>query len=266
MSSFNSKLNSQLVAPGGGLLPASAGESVAVTSDNGIYFPQTAAEWEALGLTAPGSLWTFQESSGNIIDQIGSNDLDTITGTWAYETALTGAFSRNGLANTSGANQDACQRETPSSPDFSIAAGESVAMLVYWETTTNNASASQAIAALDLGTGFSTRLYAGNERMQLKIDGQNEIGATPTDYTETSDMHAMLIVVNRVSGFTGCYTDLETFEETVDPGALTLVNMGLGDISTAAACVKGTFALMAAWHDVAFDESLLETLGWSLPY
>ena len=36
------------------------------------YIPQTAAEWTALGLVAPNSLWPCQESSGNLLDVIGS--------------------------------------------------------------------------------------------------------------------------------------------------------------------------------------------------
>lgn len=264
MSGFGCKLNSQLVAAGGGLLPRVV-NGVEVATDNGVYFPEAANQWSALGIAAPRNLYTFQESSGNLMDQIGTLDLTKTTvgtGVFTYESALGGSFTRNGIKMGGTANLDGAQFAA-NDTGLNISESESFAVLAYVRNPTiAGFHAYQMWSFLQLGF----RLYESNGNYyrldaHINIDG----GIAPDDDT----LRPILCVVNRATNFTGFYTELEAIEGASDPGALGGNGaMFIGFNGTANATQDFTCGLAAVWHgaDAELDETLLETLGWSLAY
>lgn len=228
--------------------------------DNGVKFPQTAAQWVELGVASPDLLYTFQEASGNIVEQITGTYNLVPNGTWAYQEALSSPFSRLALLGT---EQSGKYMGVTLGSEFDITAGESFAVLIYVEMPTPT-SLSRAIGGVD-DRDVSCRIDTVGTP-QLYIDDGVTSGADDTH--DDSALHPFLCVINRATGFTGLYTDLESVEETTDPGAIVLSDTltGVGDLGVLGQCGAHHYALMAVWHDVDFDETLLELLGWTLAY
>ncbi len=74
--------------------------SASLAPDGGLYLPADAAEWTDLldgtGIANPDSLWTFQQSSGDVVDEIGSRDL-VAAGTPTYQQSVPG-FTRKAIS------------------------------------------------------------------------------------------------------------------------------------------------------------------------
>ena len=87
------------------------GSGPGVLQDGGLYFPSSSADFTALGLTAPASLWTLQEASGNLTDVIGGIGL-TVVGTPSYAQSVPGFSVVKGFTTTEVANQRATNTTT----------------------------------------------------------------------------------------------------------------------------------------------------------
>ena len=87
------------------------GGGISVQQDGGIYFPASSADFIALGLSAPNSLWPLQEASGSLVDTISGVNL-TVVGTPTYAQAVAGFSTVKGFTTTQVANQRATNTTT----------------------------------------------------------------------------------------------------------------------------------------------------------
>lgn len=87
---------------------------LSVLRDGGLYFPNSAADFTALGLTAPYSLWALQELAGPMVDSINGVNL-TIFGSPTFRQPVAGFSTVKALTLTEVANQRA--ENTTAAPD-----------------------------------------------------------------------------------------------------------------------------------------------------
>jgi hypothetical protein len=87
------------------------GGGISVQLDGGVYFPASSADFLALGLSAPNSLWPLQEASGSMVDTISGINL-TVVGTPTYAAAVPGFSTVKGLTMTEVGNQRATNTTT----------------------------------------------------------------------------------------------------------------------------------------------------------
>lgn len=87
------------------------GGGISVLQDGGIYFPTNSADFVALGLPVPTSLWTLQEASGNLTDVISGVTL-TVVGTPLYAQTVAGFTTVKGFTTTEVSNQRAANTTT----------------------------------------------------------------------------------------------------------------------------------------------------------
>lgn len=87
------------------------GGGISVLQEGGIYFPANSADFIALGLAVPASLWTLQETSGSLTDAISGVNL-TVAGTPTYAAAVPGFTTVKALTMTEVANQRATNTTT----------------------------------------------------------------------------------------------------------------------------------------------------------
>lgn len=239
-------------------------QAAQVTEDNGIYFPQDNSEVQGLGVTAGSAIYPFQEASGLPQDVIGARDMQFDVGdAKIYQSSLGGGFTRVGVKFNEATGTHSFRKDLSGGNLLSISAAESISALLYMRVVS---------PALDSAV-FGLASTPNPLSVEFKADGSmtTRIGAQLTD--SVSDAYGddalfpLLITVNRSTGYTGAYTDLEAWETATDPGALTLNRITFGrGIALNSGPPEVTFGLCIIWHDVALDETLLETLGWTLAY
>lgn len=74
----------------------------AIPVDDGIKFPNLAAQWVSLGFSAPDLDWEFQEASGNLVDEV-AGAIAAPVGSPGYQQTIA-AFTRKAVRITSGAD------------------------------------------------------------------------------------------------------------------------------------------------------------------
>lgn len=229
---------------------------VAIDGPSSVFTPASAADFTALGLTAPSSLWLCQEASGNAADAIGAVTL-TAGGTPTYNQAVA-SWTRTGF----GFNQTANQR-------FSVGAGtydpsaSSQAILLYAKVDTVT-STPRALAVLGQATGAS--LYCAFTNAGLVRITNNAVNVSGAVDHRNSLVNAFLFVYNRTAGTVRVYTQLEqvngTYSATVTDGNKGLCANGLTSMA-------GQILWAAQWSGAAAEalsKTTLSTLGWTLSY
>lgn len=228
---------------------------VAIDGAANVFTPSSAADFTALGLTAPSSLWLCQEASGNAADSIGAVTL-TAGGTPLYSQAVAG-WTRVGF----GFNQTANQR-------FSVGAGtydpsaSSQAILLYAKADTVSGTP-RALATLGQVTG--NNLYCAFTSAGLvRIVNFAVINNGAVDHRGA--VHPYLFVYNRTAGTVRVYTDAEqingTYNATVTDGNKGLCANGLTSFA-------GQTLWAAQWSGAAaeaLNKTTLQALGWTVAY
>jgi hypothetical protein len=230
-----------------------------------VYVPQIAAHWEALGIPTPARQWSTQVASGDLTTLIGSGDMIASGGALLYEQTAT---DWDQLLVASG---NASEFEH----SHSIGSGERYASLLYAQT---GDIAHTLWATCGFGTNggaVAQTTTTGSGRVQLlELKGSTS--------TEASNDHAgvvrpYLVVAERdlSTQLFHLYTDLEQVDESSSGGAGGAVtdvfsfpaggnqNQNLRGPVVAYWDGDGVDALEAAGM---LDESMLEALGWEIPY
>ena len=226
-----------------------------------IYVPAAAAEWTALGLTAPADLWLSQEASGNLADTIGSVTL-TANASPSYSNAITG-WTRVGVGFAEGT---ANQRITAGAGTGPSPASTSIALLIYVKFLTAAAGATRGVCGL--GSNLAVQQQSGFQKIRIACVGVNTNGTA--NYVDGS-VHPLLFVYDRTNTKVVVYTDLETFTGTYAAGALD-GNKGYGS-GGSITTPTGLNVLFGALYSGASAEALstqataksyLQSLNWTI--
>lgn len=228
---------------------------------SGIYCPSSAAEWQALGLTAPSSLWLCQEASGNAADTIGSVTL-TASGSPTYQQTITG-WSRKGFGATQVANQK-----------FSAAAGAgpnpsstSCMMLVYFEATSTPAGIREVFTIANTSTTeMSCRI---NSTPLMRVTCKNVTANGVSNPTSTG-LQPGVLVYDRTNSTATLFTGQEKISGTFS-ASVTDSAKGFFAASSGTSFL-GHIAFGAEWSGASAEltstqvKAILTTLGWSISW
>lgn len=243
-----------------GSFTLSSAGTVTVNKDgpsSAIYVPQSSADFTALSVTVPDSLWLCQEASGNLSDSIGAVTL-TANGSPLYQQTVTG-WTRKGL----GFNETANQR-------FSVGAGtynpgtSSSAVLFYYR---HSLSTTGVRYAWTLGSASGNSLYARiNAAGTAAINCIGNVTSGTYNYQEDV-VHPFLFVYNRTAGRVRIYTDQEQINGTYGSGVLDATK-GLG--AGSGTSVDGEILWACQWYGAGAEavdaKTTLSALGWTLAY
>jgi hypothetical protein len=251
LSGIRSGIRSGLLS---GINPRADG-SLATTDGPGgaIYTPIDAAEWTAIGLTAPNSLWLCQEASGNLSDSIGAVT-GTANGSLTYANSITD-WSRKFLSFTEATSQRVGIASGTYSPATASQAG-----LIYSKIT------SMAVAnrtLIGLGTNIYLRFTAAGV-LQIVNGGAAASGAY--DYRDGA-VHPFLIIHNRTATTSSVFTDKETVSVAYTSGT-DVANKGIAGFTTNTPPVHST-GYWAHWSGAAAEavgKTTVSTLGWTMAY
>ncbi|HKP07589.1 MAG TPA: hypothetical protein VJU58_10095 [Microbacterium sp.] len=238
-----------------------------VTRDasRGIYCPATAAEWTTV-LTAagdatggPSAVYTFQEASGNLVDQVGTFTC-AVSGTGlAYQVTESG-WTRKAITTTEGAsglflNTDA------GLPDIST---NSCLVLTYVRTVSSISRRS----IFGLGPAGS-RCSAEREL----TTGVPVIMDFPQQASGTIDPSGVVrpwwLQINQAASFAGILTDQEKIVPSwsgTAAGKRLTYGILQNNCSTAAYLYSAVFFNAAAEKSLAAIKSISQTLGWTIPW
>jgi hypothetical protein len=240
-------------------VPADAGVDRDATSSK--YVPSSAAQFTALGLTAPSSIWLLQMASGNASDSVGSLTL-TAANTPQYQQSATG-WTRVGVGFTDG-----------STMRFSAAAGTgpdptttSTLWLFYTVIRTEPTSTRIVGGAtrIDQSSDCVRQVWspsAGTNRLNMNCDGVGANGAALADHAAGS--HPIVVKYDRTNSACVAFSEIDkattTYSAAVVDGA-----KGLGSNSTPdMVCVYAAmWSGAAAEMSNATIKTMLTTLGWS---
>jgi hypothetical protein len=238
--------------------------SVAQDATSGIYCPANAAQWSALlgvaGIAsgAPASAWLCQEASGNLADSIGAAPLAAVGLSHLYQQTVTG-WSRKamGLNNLNHRFERA---------GFANTATTSVLLLAYVQNLSTPA-ASSGIA----GMGTSTTQYGA-----VLIAGSTTVRARSTNLQDsaanafgTNTVRPVAMLVDVTGSRTRFYTDAFKLSPAYAACAGQLLTLGAPGGGTA---ISGRYLYAAAFTGAAAElsdaqvKTLLQTLGWTIPW
>jgi hypothetical protein len=239
----------------GGFYGTDIGTTLPATQDGpgaAIYTPVNAAEWTALGLTAPNSLWLCQEASGNLADSIGAVTA-TANASPTYENSVAN-WSRKFLGIAQTANYK-----------FGIGVGTysaataSQANLQYTKVITAN-TATRSMQSL--GSNVQLRFTTGGI-LQLVNGGAATSGAY--DYRDGA-VHPFLLIHNRTASTTTCFTDKETLSVAYTSGT-DVLSKGIGlSTNTSPEAQVGYWAHWSGAAAEAVGKATLVSLGWTMAY
>lgn len=219
-----------------------------------IFVPATSADFVALGLTAPSSLFLCQEASGNLADSIGAVTA-TAAGSPTYQNAVTD-WTRKFVGFTSAVGQY-----------FGIAGGTygpdaaSQAPLIYAKL---NSAAVASRSLLSVSSTVTIRFTTGG---LVQIVNGGSVGTGAYDYRD-SNVHPFMLRYNRTGTTTTLFTDKETISATY-AAAGDVATKGIGAISAGATSSDAAVGLLAWWSGAAAEavsKTTLSTLGWTLAY
>ncbi len=232
------------------------------------YVPLTAADWIKLGCAVPQNTWLCQEASGNLAaftaPELTASSLNAFTlvasGTPSYAQAVTG-WTRTAVKMTEVLNQGFTTNGTGSLGNPTT---RSLAMGLYFQCT---------------GTPGGTRLIMGNTdtantSLLVTIDATGALTlkcatvSTTTTSTAFADgnMHAALVVYDRIGSTCSLFTDLENI--TVTYAAIVNGQKGYG-AAVAAGFTSAPILMPFAFYGVdtadltpMYNAGLLTRLGW----
>jgi hypothetical protein len=233
-------------------------ETVGTDGPGAVYVPETAADWALLGLPAPLAQWNCQETSGNLAAAIGTPVL-TANGTPLYAQAVAG-WTRTFVGTT---DATASQRFHTTDAALDVAAGQSVAMLVYMSV---GLAASTRRLFVVGGDGNGCRIAATTGFL---LSTHNTTNATGASNLKDSLVRPYIWYRNATTDVSGTMSTLEHLLGTHSELALTGVARGLGPASTNTAATA-RYGLAAYWvganAETIAAKATLTTLGWTVAW
>ncbi len=236
---------------------SSGGISVPTDGPGNVYVPSTISEVSQLSIANPNSIWTMQETSGDLSDSAGAVSL-TPNGTPLYNQTISG-WARKAI----GFNNTANQR-------FSVVAGtydpsvSSSAILVYLLLTS---VASTPRIAWVLGSTAANPLQMNfNTSGNCRITNLAATLAGSYDYRDGA-VHPFLFVYDRTNSLVRVYTDKEQINGTYGAGVADgTKGPGTGSSGTSPTCNQ---LIAYQWYGssvLTLGKSTLSQLNWSLAY
>jgi hypothetical protein len=236
-----------------------SGGGLAVTQDatSGIYTPANSTEWgvvtTAAGVGAVSRGWGCQDLAGSLAPSVGAVSLASEGARMTYNNAVAG-WSRKGLISTG----DGWFSNDASFPDISTT---SQLILLYAKVAITGG------ADVDLlwGGNFTSRgVITSADRLQARNDTTSGLAGAAA---VAGAVRPFLLQINRATGTISFSDDQEIV--TVAIGGVTgkglyFVGGLLGD--------NATILLAADWQGAAAEmtsaqrKSLLQTLGWTIPW
>ena len=253
----------------GGAVPFGTTNPMAgVTRDGGslIYVPATGSEFAtALSVAGMGgrsvlSIYGFQEASGNLADSVGSNTLTATGASWLYQQALSG-WSRKQITIADG-NTNHNFQNTTTAPDISTT---SVMLIGYIAMPAAAPAGARRFFRLDT-TGALAQISA-TPRMGIVTQGA---GGTTVNGTSdpTNAVRPVVLMIDRTNAKAMLYTNQEKIVGTV--GTYTGIALGYG--ASGGTCPSTGYAYGAVLSGANAEmtdaqvKSLLQTLGWTIPW
>lgn len=222
---------------------------------SGIYVPSSAAQYTALGLTAPDALWLMQEASGNLADSIGAIPLAP-GGTVTYDNALAG-WSRKFVGTSDGVagyfNTMSASLPNPASA--------SILVLLYANVTAIPAAIRQL---LEMFTG-------PNGRIRINTTPRTVLYLDPASATGTANpvgaVRPYVFKYDFTNSLCSAYTDQEKLSVAFSAEVGKSLLIGGSSVPPTA-----RYGYAASWFNAAAEmsdasvKSMLQTLGWTIPW
>jgi hypothetical protein len=208
-----------------------------VDGPGGWYVPQTTAEFEARGLAVPDYLWTCQETSGNLINSIGSFlSLDGNATGRLYQQSVTG-WTRKFVGTD---DTTAGQRWATTSALLDLAAGESIAM-VGLASFAASAASTRSMMLWAATSNLGLLLTAPGGLIRPSCGGGATSGAI--DHSDIATVRQFCVYRNASTNVSGAVTNLESRTTTHNEDALSGQLKGLFGGATGPAARYGWFAI-----------------------
>lgn len=230
--------------------------AVAVDGPGSVYVPVTSAQWTALGLTAPTTLYPCQEAAGALVDANAVRNL-TVVGTGHLYSQVVAGWTRTFVGfglSAAGRFADA------TGPD---PATNSIAFLMYLQLVSSPALSRQ-VAQIASPTVFTLQVTStATGQYRLSNGTTKDGGAGPAGL-----VMPVLILHNRAQSMARIYTGQERIAGTYNGSvAGRFLAIGNGGTSTAAMRV----GLAAEWSGAAAEtafpsdaavRTFLQKLNW----
>lgn len=231
------------------------GGGISVQLDGGIYFPASSADFVALGLSAPNSLWPLQEASGALVDTISGVNL-TVAGTPTYAQPVAGFSAVKGLTMTEVAGQRATN--TTTAPD---AATTSVLLIGIVSEMTAAPAATRILLA---NGSNSDVLHNTSDRLVGRF-----FGVQAAQVVDPGGTRFVALQVDRTNSAARLVTDQANTTGTYNAG-ITGVQIGIGGAGATPPASKwlrlwlytGAAAEISAAQIKAIGQTLGFTFGW----
>lgn len=233
----------------------------------GIAVPASAAEWQSLGIAVPRSWWLAQEASGDLDDaQVAAADFDLVPNAApTYQNTRSGWSGYwVGYADAIASQRFAINDSVTWDPTLT-----SLALQGNFEFTTLPAAQRVVMVLGNAGTGAS-----GGPLVRLATDGRlnvvaNGVSSAGTYVYVDGAKHPVLCVYDRVGARLKIFTDKEEITGTYTTLIGNLAAKGFGAANSASGPPAMFQRNGAGWlgaDAAALDKTLLQKLGWSLPY
>ena len=248
--------------------PSGVDPMAGVTRDaaSGKYFPANAAEWTitraAAGISSgnPANLWLCQEASGNLADSIGGTAL-AVAGTWNYQQAVTG-FTRLAVVNPT----DGLGARFTSAGDEISTSSEALFAVVQMPASGPGGTRS----VMEVGTN-ATRDAIELANVGPVLRGRSVANIADGTHDFTNAVRPCVLVSNRTGTEVIVATDQEkllpTFGGTMAGTLITFGGVAGGNLCPNMGLMYACrFSGAAAELSAAQVKSLLQVLGWSIPW
>lgn len=231
-----------------------------VTQDgtSGKYVPANASEWTTtmsvagIGSGNPSLLWLLQEASGNAADSIGSFT-GTASGSVSYQNAVAG-WTRKSI-NLADAGAGNILNTAAGLPD---PASGSYLILSYAAMLGTPAAIRNPIL---IGTGNQTTMRINTTPRVQGVSGGNVVTGTNAPGTT---VRPWVLLYDKTNSRVSAYTDQEKLQPAISAATGKGVTILAGGNSAFLYCA--VFMLGAAELSDAQVKTLLQTLGWSIPW
>ncbi len=227
-----------------------------------IYCPADITEWgnvcAVAGVSDPSFGWDMQDASGNLTASVGAVDLATEGARQDFQQTVTG-WTRKGAKSRG----DGWLTSDASFPDVSTT---SMMMLVYARQYTSGGGDNDLLWLGDLGAGNYERLRVTSTD---KLKSVNDAGTASSagSGNESGQVRPYILQINRASSTCEAFSDTDA------------VSVAIGGPNSKGAYILGSlagdecyFLIGAVWTGAAAEmtnaqiKTLLETLGWTIPW
>jgi hypothetical protein len=244
---------------GGTYVSGAAADSDATS---GKYVPSTAAQFTALGISAPVSIHLCQEASGSLADSVGSLTL-AATNAPSYQQAVTG-WTRRAVGFTAGTANQRFSAGAGVGPNPSTT---SVMWLVYAAVIGAQGGNRDMFGPNITGSNACKVQSTTTPRVRNLING---VTGTGTSDPTATGLQPMVLKYDRTGGAATLYTGQEKIAGTYSAGVTDGTAKGLG--SSGGTVFGGLIAYSAVWSGAnaeindAQAKALLQALGWTIPW